>query len=338
MAKPWMKRLGRILGYVFLGLLVLLAVAITFTVGWRPFIGPKSRPLTTRKFEPTRERLARGQYLADAVLSCFACHSEFDEKSDPPTITSKKGIGRVFLEKGKYRLVAPNITPDPTAGVGSWSDDALSRAIREGITQDGSALFPIMGYGDFRNLSDEDLASVVVYLRSLEPAHNSLPKSVLPFWLQRAIQGVPQPITSPVPPPDTSDPTKRGEYLVRIAGCEGCHTPEKGMPPRPIPSLSFAGGTVFREVASANITPDPSGISYYDEALFIEAMRTGRVKARPVKLPMPWPVYKNMTDDDLKAIFAYLRSLKPVHHLVDNTEPPTLCKLCGQKHGLGDRN
>jgi hypothetical protein len=134
-----MKRLGRILGCVLLGLLVLLAVAITFMIGWRPFIGPKSHPLTSRKFEPTRERLARGQYLADAVLACFACHSAFDEKSDPPAITSKKGIGRVFLEKGKFRVVAPNITPDPTTGVGKWSDDALARAIREGITQDGRA-------------------------------------------------------------------------------------------------------------------------------------------------------------------------------------------------------
>ena len=338
MAKPWMKRLGRILGYVFLGLLVLLAVAITFTIGWRPFIGPKSRPLTSRKFEPTHERLARGQYLADAVLACFACHSAFDEKSDPPAITSKKGIGRVFLEKGKFRVVAPNITPDPTTGVGNWSDDALARAIREGITQDGSALFPIMDHPHFRHLSEEDLASVVVYLRSLEPVHNSLPKSVLPFWLQRAVLGEPQPITTPVAEPDLSSPVTRGEYLVAIAGCGDCHTPEKGMPPRPVPDLAFAGGTVFGEVASANITPDPSGISYYDEALFMEAMRTGRVRARPIKLPMPWPVYKYMSDDDLKAVFAFLRTLKPVHHLVDNTEPPTLCKRCGEKHGFGDRN
>ncbi len=338
MAKPWMKRLVRILGYCFLGLLVLLAIAITFTIGWRPFIGPKSRPLTARRFEPTPERLARGQYLSDAVLGCSGCHSEFDEKSDPPAITSKKGIGRVFLQKGKYRVVAPNITPDPTTGVGAWSDDALARAIREGITRDGSALFPIMGYNHFRELSDEDLASVVVYLRSLEPVHNSLPKSVLPFWLQHVIQSLPEPITAPVVPPDTSSPVKRGEYLVRIAGCSECHTPEKGMPPHPIAGLSFAGGTTFGEVASANITPDPSGISYYDEALFIEAMRTGRVKARGIKLPMPWPIYKNMTDDDLTSVFAYLRTLKPVHHLVDNAEPPTQCKLCGQKHGFGDRN
>jgi mono/diheme cytochrome c family protein len=338
MAKPWMKRLGKVLGYVFLSLLVLLIVAITFTIGWRPFIGAKSRPLTARRFESTPTRVARGQYLADAVLACFGCHAEFDEKSDPPAITSKKGIGRVFVERGKFRIVSPNITPDPVTGVGGWSDDALGRAIREGIAQDGRTLFPLMGYGHFRNLSDEDLASVVVYVRSLEPVHNPLPKTVLPFWLTRLVQGEPQPITTPVPSPDMSDPVRRGEYLVRIAGCADCHTPNKGMPPRPDEALSFAGGNQFGEVASANITPDPSGISYYNEALFVEAMRTGRVKARKIKLPMPWPIYRNMTDDDLKAMFAYLRTLKPVHHLVDNSESPTMCKRCGQKHGLGDRN
>jgi hypothetical protein len=71
-----MKRLGKILGYRFLGLFVLVTIAITFTIGWRPFIGAKSRPLPARTFERTPARLARGQYLADAVLSCFACHSE----------------------------------------------------------------------------------------------------------------------------------------------------------------------------------------------------------------------------------------------------------------------
>jgi hypothetical protein len=78
---------------------------------------------------------------------------------------------------------------------------------------------------------------------------------------------------------------------------------------------------------SANITPDPSGILYYDEVLFIPATRTGRVRARRLKLPMPWPIHRNMTDEDLKAILSYLHMLKPVHHLVDNVETPTLCKV-----------
>jgi hypothetical protein len=66
--------------------------------------------------------------------------------------------------------------------------------------------------------------------------------------------------------------------------------------------------------------------------------RTGYVKAREINQIMPWGDYRNLTDEDLKAIFAYLRTLKPVKHRVDNTEPPTLCKLCGLSHGAGNRN
>jgi hypothetical protein len=106
--------------------------------------------------------------------------------------------------------------------------------------------------------------------------------------------------------------------------------------------LDFAGGFVLKgptgTVASANITPDPSGISYYDESLFLHAMREGRVGARQLNAAMPWWFYGKLTDDDLKSIFAYLRALKPVKHKVDNAEPPTFCRVCRQTHGSGDKN
>ena len=92
------------------------------------------------------------------------------------------------------------------------------------------------------------------------------------------------------------------------------------------------------EVTSANITPDASGIGYFDEALFLQAMRTGFVKARKLNSIMPFAEFANLTDDDLKAIFAYLRSVPPVKHRVDNSLPPTYCKLCRQRHGAGDQN
>src|SRR5262249_49449956 len=119
-----------------------------------------------------------------------------------------------------------------------------------------------------------------------------------------------------------------------------CHTPQsRGEATK---GMEFAGGltlSIFNtSAASANITPDPSGIGYYDEALFIQAMKTGYVKARKLSVIMPYDVFKNMTDQDVKDIFAYLRTLKPVHHRVDNSEPPTLCKLCRLTHGGGDKN
>ena len=92
---------------------------------------------------------------------------------------------------------------------------------------------------------------------------------------------------------------------------------------RPIKGMEFAGGKQIDPqfpALSANITPDPSGISYYDEALFIRTMRTGHVGARTLNPPMPWWVFRNMSDDDLKALFAYLRTVKPVHNRIDNSE------------------
>jgi hypothetical protein len=86
------------------------------------------------------------------------------------------------------------------------------------------------------------------------------------------------------------------------------------------------------------LTPDPSGISYYDEAQFLKTMHVGKVGARKISPLMPWWYFGQMNDDDLKAIFAYLRTLKPIHHRVDNTEPIAYCRICRRKHHGGALN
>jgi hypothetical protein len=109
-----------------------------------------------------------------------------------------------------------------------------------------------------------------------------------------------------------------------------------------VAALDLSGGVLLRgswgDAAGANITPDPSGIPYYDEALFLDVMHTGYAKARKLSQIMPWWDFRNLTDEDLKDIFAYLRTVPPVKHHVDNSQPPTLCKVCGLKHGGGDQN
>jgi mono/diheme cytochrome c family protein len=338
-----MRKLLKILGIVLGTLVVLLAVAITATIGWRPFIGPRTRPLTDRKFQSTPQRLERGRYLAEDVAGCMHCHSEHDwSQPGGPVMPGKMGAGDIFpLEGLPGRIVAPNLTPDPETGSGTWTDDQLARAIREGVGHDGRALFPMMPYEKFRHMSDEDLASVIVFLRSLPPVRNPLPKTEIIFPVKYLIRSAPQPVIAPVPPPDVSTPVRRGAYLANLADCITCHTPVNDKQ-QPLPGMEFAGGWVLKgpwgSPASANITPDASGISYYDETLFLEVMRTGKVKARQLNSIMPWLDFRNMTDEDLKAVFAYLKTVKPVQHRVDNTEPPTFCKKCGGVHGLGDRN
>ena len=336
-----MTRRSKILGVIVLTLFVLISLGITFTIGWRPIIGPKTRALTDRHFEATAARLQRGKYLVDSVMGCLGCHSEADfGRPGAPPIQNRLGAGVRWADAELPWVVAPNITPDKETGAGNWTDDMLARAIREGIGHDGRALFSLMPYQHFRSMSDEDLAAVIVYIRSLPPVRNQLPQTRMPFPLSIFIKNVPQPITEPVGPPDQSTPAARGAYLVNMGSCSDCHTPaEKG---QPIAGMDFAGGLVLHEptgvVATANITPDPSGISYYDENLFVKAMREGKVGARQLNASMPWWFYGKMTDDDLKSVFAYLRTLKPVKHRVDNTVPPSPCKICRQRHGLGDTN
>lgn len=336
-----MSKVGKWLLMPFVTLVVVLALAITFTIGWRPFIGSRSRPLTSRTFERTPQRIARGRYIATSLSACVFCHSPHENSPGLPIPSGMEWAGSILPEEDlPGRIVASNLTPDLETGVGSWTDDQLARAIREGIGRDGRTLFPIMPYSHFRYMSDEDLASVVVYLRSLPPVRNALPKTEIIFPVKYLINGEPQPITAPVPEADTSNSVKRGKHLVMLGLCSDCHTPSsKG---QVTPGMDFAGGNVLKgpwgSPAGANITPDATGIPYYDEALFLQVMRTGYVKSRPLNPIMPVSIFKNLTDSDLKDIFAYLKTVKPVRHSVDNSEPIGLCKLCKHNHGAGERN
>jgi hypothetical protein len=327
--------------YTGIALIALLSLAITATIGWRPFIGPRARTVTDRTFEATPARLARGRYLVTSVNGCLFCHSNVDTGEGVPEAGAMNGAGKVWTPEGMPWLVAGNITSDRDTGVGGWSDDELAGAIREGVGRDGRALFPLMPYERYRYMSDEDLASVIVFIRAVAPVRRELPRTQVPFPPGPLINNVPHPIEAAVPAPDSSTLVARGRYLVEIGGCTDCHTPMNDRGER-LPGLEFAGGFVLQDsrgrAASVNITPAPSGIPYYTEDLFVQMMRTGRVVARKVNDIMPWWLYRNITDDDLKAMFAFLKTLAPVSHSVDNSLPPTTCPRCGLTHGGGDRN
>jgi len=337
-----MRKLGKFFSFAVIAIVVALSIGIGLTIGWRPFIGPKARPLTSRKFEATPQRLERGHYLAVVLAGCAECHSQHDwNVHGAPIVPGTEGSGQwLNMPDLPGRVVAPNLTPDRETGAGTWTDDQLARAIREGIGHDGRALFPMMPYEPFHRMSDEDLASIVVYLRSLPPVRAEMAGTEIVFPVKYLIRSVPEPVTEPVASPDPADRLRYGQYLVTLGGCSECHTPQQRG--QPIAGLEYGGGWLMRgpwgEVATANITPDPSGISYYDEPLFLQVLRTGYVKARKLNSIMPFGALKNLTDDDLKAIFAYLRTLKPVKHRVDNSLPPTYCKVCRLKHGGGDQN
>lgn len=308
---------------------------------WDAGCGARQAPQKQGAAERRQARLERGRYLVEGVMACFACHSDVDwQTRGAPPKPGRKGAGAVFPDENiPFKLVAPNITPDPETGIGRWTDQELARAIRDGIGRDDRVLFPLMPYLNFRVLSDDDLASVIAYLRSLPPVRHHPGASEIPAGVRASLKAPPP--AGSVPPPDLSTPVRRGSYYARLGDCDSCHTP-KAPNLRPLAGIDFAGGFILKgpwgEVASANLTPHASGIPYYNETMFVEVMRTGQVQARRLNHIMLWGYYRHMTDEDLKGIFAYLRELEPVAHRVDNTEPPSFCRRCGARHGLGADN
>jgi mono/diheme cytochrome c family protein len=325
--------------------LVLLLLGGITAIGWEVVLGPEARATTDRKFDVTDARLARGKYLVEGPAACFHCHTDHDLGTPTyPIVESKKGAGWVMPIPELNNIAARNITPDAETGLGAWTDDEIARAIREGVSRDGRALFPVMPYLDFASMDDEDVASIVVYLRSIPAVRHATPARQLPFPLEYIARTIPKPIAQPQPSHAAASPEDRGKYLVTMASCHGCHTPadERGTP---IDALAFGGGGIFKDpgnnmkpVFSMNITQDASGIAHYDESLFIQVLQSGRITGRTLSHIMPFQWFANITDDDLRDMWAYLKSLPPVKHRVSNTEPPTLCPLCNQQHGLGDLN
>jgi mono/diheme cytochrome c family protein len=275
--------------------------------------------------------LARGEYLVEHVLICFNCHSALNyRKRGWPAAQGREGAGRVFLgDAGKPVLVAPNITSDLGTGIGRWTEPQIIKAIREGVNPKGRRLNPIMPYGAYQLLTDDDTEAVVKYVRRIPPVNNPLSENPPYTGTTR----------SDLPRKSDWHPS-RGEYLVTMAGCESCHTPSQGGEPGP--NLRFGGGMVLEEkgesAASANLTPSPSGIGYYDQAMFIRTIRQGKIGARRLSPLMPWEYFSGMTDADLIGVFNYLRSIPPVDHHVSNTDKPSYCPRCRFTHGLGASN
>jgi mono/diheme cytochrome c family protein len=333
--------------FIFLSIVILLSQCATEPEEKSTILlATNTRPLRDIKFEATEQRIRRGEYLANGILMCMTCHSPRDTtKPGFPPIASKKGSGVILYDTEEARLAAPNITPDKETGAGNWTDDMFARAIREGIGHDGRVLSLPMYWGSFRHLSDEDLASVVVYLRTIPPVKNKLPKRRFSAEHEKEGQGRSQPLLTPVAAPDLSDPVTRGRYYIKTADCIGCHT---GWYKRN-PGI-FGGGNKLENyygwarlwkadtsyVFSTNITPHETGLKGWTPELFLNVIRTG--KSGLLAPRMPWVAYKNMTDEDLAAILTALQKLHPVNHKVVNGIKETYCEVCEMSHGYGENN
>jgi mono/diheme cytochrome c family protein len=293
----------------------------------------KTEPQANNNEDSVKKAVARGEYLALHITPCLDCHSQRDwTKFAGPIVPGTEGMGgEVFDQKLLASIpgtvYAKNITPDPETGIGTWTDDEIMRAMTQGISKNGDTLFPLMPYVHFNHMAKDDLLSIVAYLHTLKPIKNKIPARQLfvPISMMYPAPALQPSVDGNVRPPET-DKVKYGEYLTNAAACSDCHTPmtEKGYDF----SKLFGGGYTFNmpnfKVTAANITTDSAtGIGTWTEERFLNKFfpyreeKSYNYDAGKQNTMMPVVPYAGMKDDDLKAIYAYLRTVRPVSRKVE---------------------
>lgn len=308
-------------------LLILVSVIVIAVVGIITYVStalPNVGEPEDIKIEVTPELVERGEYLAETVSGCIDCHSirDYTKWAGPIKSESKGGGGELFSEDMGLpgNIYSKNLT---SFALGDWTDGEIFRAITSGVSKDGQALFPIMPYHSYGKVEKEDIFAIIAYLRTLEPNKNTPPKTELNIPMNLIVNLIPKKAEHSLKD-DYNDKVKHGEYLTTIAACADCHTPmEKG---EYIEGMKFAGGMEFKFPngdinRTANLTPDKkTGIGNLTEDQFVFMFKQYAdsnyvirdLEAGEVNTMMPWLVYRNMKEYDLKAIYSYLMTLEPV--------------------------
>jgi len=309
-----MRIILRILKYLFLVVVLIIASALAYLYGALP---KKEKPKQIT-IEATPQRIERGSYLAHHVVGCVHCHSERKmQYFATPPVPGTEGQGSLFMkDESLGEVYAPNITPYKLK---NWTDGEIIRAVTTGVNKTGDPLFPIMPYKMYANLKDEDLYSIIAYIRSLKPIEHEVPRTHLKFPMFLIVRTIPGPME-----PDREVQKNFGHYRVTISGCLECHTPTDEHQ-QPLPGKTGSGGKDFGIVHSANITPDPeTGIGNWSKQDFISAFKKWqRPEMQEILMPekkntvMPWIDFSGMTEEDLGAIYDYLRTLPPIKHKVE---------------------
>ncbi|MEP6692882.1 MAG: c-type cytochrome [Gemmatimonadaceae bacterium] len=290
----WLRRIGIVLG-TLVGL-VLVAVAAVYAASSRRLT--KAYAVTPEPIAIPADSmsLARGRHLATTIGKCTDCH------------TADLG-GRAFIDDAAFgHIVAPNLTRGRGGLGGALTAVDYDRAVRHGVGRDGRPLIFIPA-SSYRFMSDEDLGALVAYLKTIPPVdrehtptkYNLLPRALMTFGklpgpdaevIDHSVMHV-APVT-----PDTT--VVYGNYLANIGGCTGCHNP------------TLSGGAVAGPrgtPAAANITTG-GNLGKWTKAQFVETLRTGKRPDGYALDPfMPWKLAGQMTDDEMTAVWNYLRSV-----------------------------
>ena len=254
--------------------------------------------------------IERGSYLVNTIMTCGNCHSP---KGPPEVVAGKEFSGGIRFDEPPFDVTASNITPDKETGIGAWSGADIKKALLDGVRPNGVRLAEIMPTNFYRILTPSDLNAIVAYLRSLKPVRNKVPDPIYKIALPHVIfPGAEKPFAQR----DLNDKVKRGFYLATIGHCMECHTPMTSTHVDYENSLG-KGGREFPGPwgvsKSVNITSHrTAGIGAWSDAEVKRSITQGISRdGRKMLPPMGYAYYAKMTERDLDAIVAYLRTVPP---------------------------
>ena len=292
---------------------VIVTLAATISLRWdRTFEAPY--PELKASSDPVV--IARGRYLAFGPAHCSDCHTAVADRDllragGTPALS---GGLEFVIPPGTIRV--PNITPDSTTGIGRRSDGEIARILRYGVRHDGRAAFPFM---EFADMSDSDLVAVLSFLRSQPPVAHAVADHELRWMGKMATAFLISP-TGPSAPPPAASPApgstvERGAYIVNaLSNCAGCHS-QRNMVSGAYTGPRLQGGMEMESMVNAKIKlvppditsrPGSGRVASWTEDEFVARFRAGE---RIPGSPMPWQAFGRMSDDDLRAIYRYLRSV-----------------------------
>ncbi len=274
---------------------------------------------------PPQAPIDRGRYLVESILGCGNCHTPKDARGAPIDALNLSG-GGIRITVPPFDVVASNITPDRESGIGRWSDAEIKRSIVEGMRPAhgrlaNTLLAPVMAVGFFKALLPGDLDAVVAYLRSVKPLRNELP---LPVYRARVPFETYPDAEKGFTAAQMADPVQRGKYLVTIGHCMECHSPSDAKGHIDFTKLGKGGrgfnpsmvegfpkdwaGAIARNITSHRA----AGIGAWTDAEIKRAITQGISRdGRKLQPPMGYTYYARMSEADLDAIVAYLRTVPP---------------------------
>ncbi len=253
----------------------------------------------------------RGSYIVNGILTCGNCHTPRGPGGVWDMSKQLSGGPRTWDEV-TFKVKGSNITPDRETGIGKWSDADIERALLAGVRPNGTQIAPIMPYGFYRVFTPADIDAVVAYLKSVPAVGNAVEP---PIYKAAMRVDTPPGANKAMSEADMADPVKRGFYLATIGHCMECHTPlvndvhdyaQLGKGGRPFPGPW--GVTIARNITSHQTAGLGAWSDVEIKAAITQGVRKDGTKLKP---PMAFPLYATMTDKDLSAIVAYLRTVPP---------------------------